>query len=485
MPGFSVLFRSTLHALTPAVAALTCWLLVITIVPPREASANLLAQSPATPPADNLSQADLEEMLGPIALYPDNLLASVLAASVYPDEITAADQYIKGGGAVDGIDQQTWEDPVKAIAKIPEVLDFLTDNIEWTTAVGEVYIAQSQDVMAAVQSLRAKAKATGALQSSEQMTVVESAPTTAGAPQTIIIESPEPEVVYVPQYNPQTVYVDDDDDELAAGIIGFGIGITTGAILANNCDWYGGCVGWGGGGYHGDIDIERNTNIETGDINIGSGNTVTGGDRTRTTERGDRTNVQGGDRTTNNVGREGQKWQPNQQKVSERQAKSGGQRASDQFKGASNKSSAARSKVPTKTSASKTRQPSKPLKANNGKPEVKQAGNRSGDRAGAGNAGGGDRAGNAGRNTPKPATKTPPSRPAPKANSAPKARPKTPSSAPKPKANKSSGFSPSGGSSKASSRGASSRSGGGGSRSGGGGSRGGGGGGGRGGGGRR
>jgi hypothetical protein len=393
------------------------------------------------PPAASMSMADLEEMLGPIALYPDNLLANVLAASVYPDEIMEADKLVKGGAKADAIDQQTWEPPVKSIAKVPEVLDFLVDNIDWTTAIGEVYITQSQDVMTAVQNLRAKAKKNGALESSEQMTVVEEG-------STIVIEQPSPEVVYVPQYNPQVVYVDDDDDldgAIVGGMIGFGVGLACSEIWDDcdwDCDWDNDCVGWG----NNDVDIERNTNIETGDINIGSGNEI---------NRGDRTNVKGGDRTTNNIGREGQKWQPNQQKVQERQSKSGGQRASDQFRGASNKSSPSRTKVPTRTSASTNRTPAKPLSAGGSKPALTQpkAGNRGAS---------------AGKPAPRAATNTPPSRPAPK-TSAPRPKPKTPSAAPRPKTsnNKPSGFSPSRGSSKASSRGASSRSSG--SRSGGGG----------------
>src|SRR5688572_6596088 len=140
-----------------------------------------LLATPQAPPPESMSMADIEEMMGPIALYPDSLLANVMAASVYPDEITAAQQFVKGGGDAAGIDQQAWESPVKSIAKASEVLDFLAENIEWTTAVGEVDVTQSQDVMTAVQNLRAKAKASGALQSSEQMTVVEGAPSTSGS----------------------------------------------------------------------------------------------------------------------------------------------------------------------------------------------------------------------------------------------------------------------------------------------------------------
>ncbi|MCI0365459.1 MAG: DUF3300 domain-containing protein [Phycisphaerales bacterium] len=409
------------------------------------ADTRAMMQSP--PPATLMSQADLEEMLGPIALYPDTLLANVLAACVYPDEVATADQYIKGGGSVEGIEEQTWEQPVKSIAKVTEALDFLADNIEWTTAVGEVYIAQSKDVMMAVQSLRAKAKTNGALQSSEQMTVVESG-------SNIVLEPAQPEVIYVPQYNPEVVYVEHHDDDagdaLVGGMIGFGAGLLVGEIFDDDddwdCDWDDGCVGWG----HNDVDINRDTNIERGDVNINVDNSK-----------------------TNNIGREGQKWEPNKQKVEQRQAQTGGKRASDEFRGVSNQSAAARAKVPTKTSAATTREPAKPLKASNAKPAIATDTDRGNRDLG---------------NTPKPATSTPPARPAPKPSASPRPpTPKTPTAAPKPAArpptpsapkpaaggggaakSKPSGFSPNRGSSNASARGASSR-GGGGARGGGGG----------------
>jgi hypothetical protein len=441
-----------------------------------------------------LSQADLEEMLGPIALYPDTLLANVLAAGVYPDELVAAHTYIKGGGAPATIDQQPWEAPVQSIAKVPEALNFLVDNIEWTTAIGEAYIAQSQDVMAAVQSLRAKAKAGGALQTSEQMAVVESG-------SNIIIEPSQPDVIYVPQYDPQVVYVDhhdDDDDDfdggdaLLGGVIGFGAGLAVGEIFDDDdfdwdCDWDGGHVDWDN-----DIDVDRDTNIE------------------RNVDRNRETNIETGDinvnvdqsRSANSIGREGQAWQPNNQKVQERKAQTGGASATENFRGVSGQQSAARSKVPTKTSASTTREPAKPVRTNNQAPGVTPASEMNRQRAEAAAAqrpsGGSNGPGGAGaaadrstreaapaRQTPKPATSKPPERPAPKAKPpTPQNRSAAKTNVPKPKtapprapSKPPSSFSPSSSSAKASSRGASSRSSGGGSRGGGGGGRGGGGGG--------
>lgn len=199
--------------------------------------------------ADGLSGADLEELLAPIALYPDPLLANVLAASCYPDELSQASR--GSGNASD------WEPSVQAVAKIPDALKMLTSHPEWTKAVGEAFILQSPDLMAAVQRLRARAYANGALKTTQQQIVI---------PQndTIIIQPAQPEVIYVPSYQPSVVYVDNQDDNAAAGVIGFGLGITAGLIIANNvdCDWgHGGCCygcGWGHG--HGDVDININNN---------------------------------------------------------------------------------------------------------------------------------------------------------------------------------------------------------------------------------
>lgn len=251
-----------------------------------------LAQDSAPPPAAQptipggaLTTAELEEMLGPIALYPDELLANVLAASVYPDEVAEAANFMKSPGAKDKIDSRDWEPPVKAIAKVPDVLQMMAEFQDWTTALGQAYLTQAQDVMATIQTLRKKANANGSLISSEQQTVVVQQ-------DTIYIQAADPEIIYVPSYEPAVVYVDDPyDDAVAAGIIGFGMGIAVGAIWADlDCDWNHGCVGWGDV----DVDIDRNFN---GDINIGND-----------------VNIGSGNRNGNRVGNQGGAWAPNRNK---------------------------------------------------------------------------------------------------------------------------------------------------------------------------
>lgn len=271
---------------------------------------------PASPLPSKLAVADLEKMLGAIALYPDNLLANVLAGAVYPEEVKKAHLFLASGGKADTLAAQGVEPPIQALGKVPEVLKMMHDNMEWTEALGQAYLLQSQDVMTAVQNLRAKAKANGVLQTGDQQTVVQQG-------ETIIIESSQPDIIYVPSYDPQVVYVDhyDSGDAVAAGVIGFGLGVAVGAIWHNNyCDWHHGYVGWGGGYADVDIDIDR------GDINIDNSKI---------------NNINKNDIKNNNVGRnrpgqEGQQWKPNPAKANTNSlAKPGGAASMEKFRGAS------------------------------------------------------------------------------------------------------------------------------------------------------
>lgn len=238
--------------------------------------------TPATP-SGALTPGELEEILGPIALYPDDLLANVLAACVYPDEVREAANFVKSGADKKVIDTRDWEDPVKAIAKIPDVVKMMGDYPDWVVAVGQAYLTQSQDVMASVQRLRKKAHDNGALQTTPEQRVEEK-------DGNVVIVQSDPEVVYVPSYSPSVVYVDDDDDEWAAAAIGFGTGIAVGAIFTGlACNWGGGSIGWG----NGDVDIDVNRNFNGNINNIGNGNRVGNGNRT---------------------GREGGAWSPNRSK---------------------------------------------------------------------------------------------------------------------------------------------------------------------------
>ena len=170
--------------------------------------------------APTIPPEELEALIAPIALYPDPLLIQVLAASTYPLEIVQLKQWLdenkklKGKALVDATAQQNWDPSVQALAAFPVVVNKLANKIQWTTDLGNAFLAQESDVMDAVQRLRAKAQENGALKSNDKQKVATE--TTHGGEQAITIESARRDVVYVPTYNTEYVYRDsgysDDSD---------------------------------------------------------------------------------------------------------------------------------------------------------------------------------------------------------------------------------------------------------------------------------
>jgi Protein of unknown function (DUF3300) len=159
---------------------------------------------PDTAPA--LQTADeLDQLVAPIALYPDALVAQVLAASVHPTEIVEADRWmqantsLKGQALAQQVDQMPWDPSVKALTQFPSVLANMDKNLSWTSSLGEAYTNQEQDVMSAVQTMRQRAQSSGNLASNTQQTV-----TSQGT--TIVIQPANPQVIYVPAYNPWLIY---------------------------------------------------------------------------------------------------------------------------------------------------------------------------------------------------------------------------------------------------------------------------------------
>jgi Protein of unknown function (DUF3300) len=164
-------------------------------------------QSAAAPPVQEAPQtpAQLQQLVAPIALYADALVAQVLAASTYPDQIVEADRWmqqhsdLKGEQLGQEVDKQPWDPSVKALTEFPSVLANMDKNLSWTSSLGDAYVNQQQDVMNAVQVMRQRAKQAGNLNSTSQQTVSQQG-------QTIVIEPADPEVVYVPAYDPWLVY---------------------------------------------------------------------------------------------------------------------------------------------------------------------------------------------------------------------------------------------------------------------------------------
>lgn len=256
-------------------------------------AANAVAQAPSTPVAgqpgapgaaaapsgaDTAAPAgdqpdfkpeELEQMLAPVALYPDDLLAQVLMASTYPVEVVEADRFAKANKGLkdqalaDELDKKSWDESVKSLVNFPDVLSTMSENLSTTVKIGDAFIGQQKEVMATVQKLRGKAKETGNLKSSQEQNV---STTVQGGTEVIVIESSSPDVVYVPQYNPTVVYGTwpypayppypyYPPGYVASNVISFGLGVACGAAWGYA---WGGC-NWGRGDV--DIDINRNTTI--------------------------------------------------------------------------------------------------------------------------------------------------------------------------------------------------------------------------------
>jgi hypothetical protein len=213
---------------------------------------------------------ELQQLVAPIALYPDALVAQVLGAATFPDQIAAADNFVKqnknlpDATLMQAVDAQQWDPSVKALTQFPSVVSDLANNLSWTSALGEAYHTQPADVMSAVQALRAKAYAAGNLKSGSQITVVQQ------SPQVIVIQPTNPQVVYVPTYNPTVIYGTtyvtpgySAGAVAATGLLAFGAGVAVGAAISGgggccgwsytswNCNWHGGAVVYGNSTYYG------------------------------------------------------------------------------------------------------------------------------------------------------------------------------------------------------------------------------------------
>jgi Protein of unknown function (DUF3300) len=251
-----------------------------TLPAPDQAQDATQEQAPAFKPEE------LEQLVAPVALYPDALLAQVFMASTYPLEVVQAARWskehpdVKGDDVSVEMEKQSWDPSVKSLVAFPDVLAMMNEQLDWTQKLGDAFLAQRQDVMNAVQHLRVRAKDAGTLQSSPQQTVTtEPAPAAAPAPQpqpepqpqpqvqaqaqappqTIVIQSNDPQVVYVPTYDPAVVYgawpypayppyhYYPPGYAAGAAILSFGVGVAVGNAL-----WGG--FNWG----HGNVDVNVN-----------------------------------------------------------------------------------------------------------------------------------------------------------------------------------------------------------------------------------
>ena len=262
-----------LRSLVATLGALSLALPLAAQVPPPTAPPQAAAPQSG---AKSFSQEELDQLLAPIALYPDSLVAQVLMASTYPLDIVAADRWVKANPGLkdkaleDALQQQPWDPSVKSLAVFPQVLAMMSEKLDWTQKLGDAFLAQQQDVLATAQALRAKAVQQGSLKDSKEQKVV----TEVENNTTVIkIEPTNPEVVYVPTYNPTVVYgawpypayppyYYYPPGYVAGGaLLGFTAGVIVGGALWGNCNWG-----------HGDVNVNVNRYNNFNRTNITNGN---------------------------------------------------------------------------------------------------------------------------------------------------------------------------------------------------------------------
>jgi hypothetical protein len=283
---------------------------------PAMAPAPDAAPPPAAPP--KRSAAELEKLVASIALYPDPLIAVMLPASVYPLEIVQAARFVTDPNNVAKIDAQPWETNVKEVAKFPDVLKKMNDDLNWTVELGQAFLDQPKEVMDAIQSLRAKAQASGALKTTPQMVVtttnivverIQETKVVVVTNTVIQVQPANPQVVYVPTYNPTVVYAAPPPTTVVATttvdpyvpLLTFAAGVAVGALFCDDhyCGWHdGGCYGgsyYGGSFQGGSVNIDNSRNFSGGNNTINSGNRL--GNRPSAQPAG------------------GQKWRPDQNRM--------------------------------------------------------------------------------------------------------------------------------------------------------------------------
>jgi len=224
-------------------SSFTAILLLISLVVSPDFGPFLAAQTALPTPQE------LDQLLAPVALYPDSLLAQITTASTNPQEILDVDNWLQDNQGLTGTaltaaaQQQGFDPPFIALVNFPQVLEMMAQHVDDYAAIGQAFSADQEAVSASVQRLRSQAYAAGTLRSTPQQQVVVQQP----AGQTVyVIQPASPQVVYVPQYDPAVVYVRPSTDTIiVASLISFGVGIGIGALLVDNRPW-----GWGGWGWN-------------------------------------------------------------------------------------------------------------------------------------------------------------------------------------------------------------------------------------------
>ena len=225
------------------------WTLALLLVAAScvEAEESAVVAAPSAAGQTVFGQQELDQLLAPIALYPDALLAQIFMASTYPLEVVEAARWVgahpdlKGDQLQAALQDQSWDPSVKGLVMVPQVLTMMDEKLDWTEKLGDAFLGQHQAVMDTIQSLRARAQAAGNLASTPQQTVVNDG-------NTVVIEPANPEVIYVPVYNPAFVYGPwwwpappyfwyPPGYVVGGPFIYFGFGVFVGPAIWGVCDW--------------------------------------------------------------------------------------------------------------------------------------------------------------------------------------------------------------------------------------------------------
>ncbi len=224
-----------------------------------------ISGQPVPPPvqldSQKLTMEELSQILAPIALYPDALIALILPASTVPSDVVLGARFVKANGDPADVEKKPWDDSVKALARYPEVLTWLDENLEWTSSVGEAFVEQPADVMNSIQGLREQARATGHLVDTPQQKVIKEE-------QVIRIVPADPEVIYVPVYDPQVVYI---ESYTTFPALTFGLGFAVGSWLTYDFDWNRRCVyqgNWRGWNHDRENSWNGDRNGNRGGVNL-------------------------------------------------------------------------------------------------------------------------------------------------------------------------------------------------------------------------
>jgi uncharacterized protein DUF3300 len=253
------------------IARTLAWLMIALISAPPQGSAQQQA------PASAFRQEELDQLLAPIALHPDPLISQILMAATYPLEVVQAERWakqnksLKGDAVTAALEKQDWDPSVKSLVAFPEVLTMMSEKLDWTQKLGDAFLADQKKVLDTIQSLRAKAQASGNLRTTKEQTVIVEE-------KIIKIEPANPQVIYVPSYNPTVVYGSwpypayppysyYPPGYVASSMMWFGAGMAMGAAFSGAWGY-----GWGDCDYNGGkvkIDNSKNFNFSGNNIDRG------------------------------------------------------------------------------------------------------------------------------------------------------------------------------------------------------------------------